>query len=166
MNSRFGVVGTFVFVVAITALLLHLWQSQLVAPSGAADTAFSEEHAFATLSGLLKEQRPHTVGSAENAVVRDRIVDVLKAAGYTPEIQAAFQCESDPRNPGCAAVENIIAVQEGQRGRATAKRCSSARTTTAFRRVRVSATTARALRWCSSSPARSRRGRPETMSSS
>src|SRR6266705_6870944 len=67
-RSRFGVVGTFLFAVAITALLLHLWQSQLIAPSGAANTAFSEEHAFATLSALLKEQRPHTAGSPENAV--------------------------------------------------------------------------------------------------
>lgn len=113
MNGRFGIIATFAFVVATTALLLLLWQSQLVAPSGASDAGFSEERAFATLSGLLKEQRPHTVGSPENAVVRDRIVDTLKAAGYTPEIQAAFQCESEPRNPGCAAVENIVAVHKG-----------------------------------------------------
>ena len=53
-RSRFGVVATFLFVVAITALLLHLWQSQLIAPAGAANTAFSEERAFATLSRLLK----------------------------------------------------------------------------------------------------------------
>jgi hypothetical protein len=112
-NSRFGVVGTFLFVVAITALLLHLWQSQLIAPSGAANTAFSEEHAFATLSGLLKEQRPHTAGSPENAVVRDRIIAELKLAGYASEIQAVFQCAPAERNPGCTAVENIIAVHKG-----------------------------------------------------
>ncbi len=112
-ESRFGVVGTFLFVVAITALLLHLWQSLLIAPSGAANTAFSEEHALATLSGLLKEQRPHTAGSPENAVVRDRIIAELKLAGYAPEVQAVFQCDPDPRNPGCAAVENIIAVHKG-----------------------------------------------------
>ena len=73
-NSRFGVVGAFLFVVAVTALLVHLWQSQLIAPSGATRSGFSEEHAFATLSALLKEQRPHTAGSPENAVVRDRIL--------------------------------------------------------------------------------------------
>ena len=69
-NNRFGVVGPFLFVVAVTALLLHLWQSQLIAPSGTANTPFSEEHAFATLSGLLKEQRPHTAGSPENEIGR------------------------------------------------------------------------------------------------
>jgi hypothetical protein len=112
-GSRFGVVAAFAFAVAITALLLHLWQSQLIAPSGAAGTAFSEEHAFATLSALLKEQRPHTAGSPENAVVRDRILAELKSAGYAPEVQAAFQCDTAPRNPGCTAVENIVAVHKG-----------------------------------------------------
>src|ERR1700687_912022 len=109
-NSRVGVVGAFLFVVAITALLLHLWQSELVAPSGAANTAFSEEHAFAMLSALLKEQRPHTAGSPENRVVRDRIIAELKLAGYAPEVQAVFQCSPAERNPGCTAVEDIVAV--------------------------------------------------------
>lgn len=112
-SSRFGVVAVFVFAAAITALLLHLWQSRLIAPSGATRSGFSEEHAFATLSALLKEQRPHTAGSPENAVVRDRILAELKSAGYAPEVQAAFQCDTAPRNPGCTAVENIVAVHKG-----------------------------------------------------
>ncbi|MDQ6916379.1 MAG: M20/M25/M40 family metallo-hydrolase [Pseudomonadota bacterium] len=107
------IVASFICVAAITALFLHLWQAQLIAPSGAADTAFSEQHAFATLSALLKEQQPHTAGSPQNAVVRDRIVAELKGAGYTPEVQSAFQCSDEPRNPGCTAVENIIAVHKG-----------------------------------------------------
>jgi hypothetical protein len=112
-SSRFGVVAGFAFAVAITALLLLLWQSQLVAPAGASQSGFSEEHAFATLSALLKEQRPHTAGSPENAVVRDRIAAALKSAGYAPEVQAAFQCDASPRFPGCTAVENIVAVHNG-----------------------------------------------------
>lgn len=115
-KSRIGVVGAFVFVVAITTLLLHLWQSQLIAPSSGGRTAFSGEHAFATLSALLKEERPHTAGSPENAVVRDRIIAGLKSAGYAPEVQAAFQCDPAPRNPGCTAVENIVAVHKGTGG--------------------------------------------------
>ena len=115
-SSRFEVVADFAFVVAITTLLLHLWQSQLIAPSGPGRTAFSEKHAFATLSGLLKEQRPHTAGSPENAVVRDRIIAELESVGYAPEVQAAFQCDPAPRNPGCTAVENIVAVHKGTGG--------------------------------------------------
>jgi hypothetical protein len=112
-SSRFGVVAAFLFAVAITALLLHLWQSQLIAPSGAGPAAFPGEHAYATLSRLLKEQRPHTAGSPENALVRDRILAELKSAGYATEVQAAFQCDAAPRNPGCTAVENIVAVHKG-----------------------------------------------------
>ena len=112
-SGRSGVVAGFAFAVAATALSLHLWQSQLVAPSGAARTAFSEEHAFATLSALLREQRPHTTGSPENGVVRDRILAELRATGYVPEVQAALQCDASPRFPGCTAVENIVAVHKG-----------------------------------------------------
>ena len=112
-SNRWGIVGVFVFVVAITAALLYLWQSQLVAPSGVATGAFSETRALATLSSLLKEQRPHPVGSPENAVVRDRIIAEFKAAGYMPEVQAALQCEPAGRNAGCTAIENIIAVHRG-----------------------------------------------------
>src|SRR6202521_4014451 len=112
-RSRFGVAATFLFVVAVTALLLDRWQSQLIAPSGTANTPFSEEHAFATLSRLLKEQRPQTAGSPENAVVRDRIIAELKLAGYAPEVQAVLQCGPAERNPGCTAVANIIAVHKG-----------------------------------------------------
>ena len=113
VRNRSRVVGTFLFVAALTALLLHLWLSQLVAPSGAANIAFSEEHAFKTLSALLKEQRPHTAGSPENAVVRDRIIAELRSSGYAPEVQPAVQCGPAGRNPGCTAVENIIAVHKG-----------------------------------------------------
>lgn len=112
-STRWGIVGVFASVTAITVALVYLWQSQLVAPSGAATSAFSATRAFATLSSLLAEQRPHPVGSPENAVVRDRIVAELKAAGYAPEVQAALQCDPAGGNAGCTAVENIIALHRG-----------------------------------------------------
>ncbi len=112
MKSRFGIVGAFLFVALVTAALLYLWQSQLVAPSDSSPGAFSTR-AFATLSRLLKEERPHPVGSPENAVVRDRIIAEFKAAGYAPEVQAALQCEPTGRNAGCSAIENIVAVHRG-----------------------------------------------------
>jgi len=109
----FGITRAFLFVVAITASLLYLWQSQLIAPSGETHSAFSEARALATLSGLLAEQRPHTAGSPENAVVRDRIIAEFKLAGYAPDVQSAFQCDPTGRYAGCTAVENIIAVHRG-----------------------------------------------------
>ena len=100
-------------VAALTALLLIAWQAQLIAPTQPSNTGFSSERAFATLSRLLAEQRPHPTGSPENAVVRDRIMAELTAAGYTPEIQSAFQCSPPDRGAGCSTVENIIAVHKG-----------------------------------------------------
>lgn len=101
-------------VTALTALLLFAWQAQLIAPATPANTGFSSERAFATLSRLLAEQKPHPAGSPENAVVRDRIVAELTASGYTPEIQTAFQCSlPGMRSVGCSAVENIVAVRKG-----------------------------------------------------
>lgn len=114
MTFRF--LATLLFVVAVTATFLVLSLSQLEAPRSPAGTAFSQERAFATLSRLLKEEQPHVAGTPENAVVRDRIVEELKAAGYAPEIQAAFQCTPPEFGPGCSAVENIIALHKGTGG--------------------------------------------------
>jgi len=114
--GRSGALGRLLVVMAITAILLYLWQSQLVAPNGAADTAFSGPRAFATLSRVLQEQTPHIAGTPQNTVVRDRIVAELKSAGYEPEVQAVLSCVAADRYPGCTTVENIIAVHKGTGG--------------------------------------------------
>ncbi len=114
--GRFGALVRLLVVAAATATLLYLWQSQLVAPSGAANTAFSGSRAFATLSRVLQEQTPHIAGSPQNAVVRDRIVTELRSAGYEPEVQVALACSAVDKYPGCTAVANIIAVHKGSGG--------------------------------------------------
>jgi len=114
--GRWGALGRLLVVAAITAILLCLWQSQLVAPDGAASTAFSGPRAFATLTRVLQEQTPHIAGTPQNALVRDRIVAELKAAGYEPEVQAELSCVAADRYPGCTTVENIIAVHKGTGG--------------------------------------------------
>ena len=111
--ANLRLIGAVLAVVLITAALVYLWQSQLYAPEGATESGFDEAHAYATLSKIWAEQKPHSAGSPENAVVRDRIVEELKASGYQPEIQAAVECGPPERNPGCTAVENIIAVHKG-----------------------------------------------------
>jgi len=113
MAGRLGALVRLLVVVAITAILLCLWQSQLVAPNGAANTAFSGPGAFATLSRVLQEQTPHIAGTPQNTVVRDRIVAEFRSAGYEPEVQAAISCVAADRYPGCTTVENIIAVHKG-----------------------------------------------------
>jgi len=81
----------------------------------AADVVFSAVRAEAILAELLQESRPHVAGSAANAVVRDRAIGHLEAAGYEPEIQALHHCSA--RFGACSDVENIIAVKEGRVGR-------------------------------------------------
>lgn len=103
-------------VVALTAVLMIAWQTQLIAPSTPAGTGFAQERAFATLSRLLAEGKPHITGSPENAVVRDRIVEELRSYGYEPEIQSAFQCAPPDRFPGCTQIDNVIAVHKGTAG--------------------------------------------------
>jgi hypothetical protein len=87
------------------------------APVGAdaPDVVFSAVRAEAILGELLQENRPHVAGSDANRVVRDRAIAHLEAAGYEPEVQAAFQCS--PRFGACSTVENVIAVKPGRSGR-------------------------------------------------
>ncbi len=114
--NRFEPWTSLIAAAVLSAIFLIIWQSQLLAPSSPAGTGFEQERAFATLSRLLKEQRPHITGSPENKIVRDRIVEELKGYGYSPEIQSAFQCAPPDRYPGCTQVENIIAVHKGTGG--------------------------------------------------
>ena len=79
------------------------------------DVEFSAIRAEAILRDLLQENRPHVAGSEANAVVRDRVVAQLEAAGYGPEIQSRFQC--NPALGSCSPVENIVAVKQGTDGR-------------------------------------------------
>jgi len=104
---------TLIVVAALTVMLMIAWQTQLIAPSTPAGTGFEQARAFTTLSRLLAEGKPHVTGSAENAVIRDRLVEELKSYGYQPEIQSAFQCAPPDRFPGCTQVENVIAVHKG-----------------------------------------------------
>ena len=87
------------------------------APVGAdvPDVEFSAIRADAILRDLLQENRPHVAGSEANAVVRDRVMAHLEAAGYGPEIQSGFHC--NPALGHCSPVENIVAVKQGMDGR-------------------------------------------------
>jgi hypothetical protein len=109
-TRRTSVTLLWMFALAIVTLLSR----QMVdAPSDAAGGPFSEARAFDTLTALNPVAEPHPTGSIANLGMRDRIVAALTAAGYTPSIQTAVACGPAERNPGCTAVENIIAVHKG-----------------------------------------------------
>lgn len=100
------------FATAVMAAFLFAWQSLTDAPK-ASDGSFASDRAYASLQQLLAEQVPHPTGSPANHRVRDRIIAELKAAGYEPEVQAAFQCAPPEKAVGCTQVENIMAVLRG-----------------------------------------------------
>lgn len=100
------------FATAVVAAFLFAWQSLTLAPQ-AGDGSFATQRAYATLQDLLAEQVPHPTGSPANHRVRDRILAQFRAAGYEPEVQAAFQCAPPEKAVGCTQVENIIAVLKG-----------------------------------------------------
>jgi hypothetical protein len=97
-------------VFAILGLCVTGWRSMAEPPRQPAGTAFTATAGLATLTTLLQEQTPHIVGSPSQAIVRDRIVAALQAAGYVPSVDRSFQCVIDV---GCAEVENIVAIRKG-----------------------------------------------------
>ncbi|MFT5756940.1 MAG: hypothetical protein ACI9LM_001665 [Alteromonadaceae bacterium] len=75
---------------------------------------FSSERAFDFLQQLTKEQVPHPVDSVANRLVEQRIVTLLQAMGYQPEIQDTPMCQDSERGFGlCTRVRNIIVNIQG-----------------------------------------------------
>ncbi|PCC70420.1 Peptidase family M28 [Nannocystis exedens] len=72
---------------------------------------FSAARAREELVQLLGDERPHPVGSAADAAVRERLVARLRALGLQPEEQRAFACSE---GGNCAPVTNVIAWLPGQ----------------------------------------------------
>lgn len=92
--------------------------AKLVSDSAPQDV-FSGARAKTLLDKFLQEKKPHPAGSLLNMVIRDRIVARLKELGLESEIQKDFKCSY--RAPGCAHVENIIAVIKGTETSESAK---------------------------------------------
>jgi hypothetical protein len=84
------------------ALLAGTWFASYSAyqpgPVRGSDTPlaeFSGARAGERLHRLLWESAPHPMGSAANAVVRERIVAQLRELGYDPELQAGvYECDA------------------------------------------------------------------------
>ncbi len=103
------------FVLApLTLVLVLVWvryQPPAAKPAGTPATEFSAGRAREVLWQLLGDGVPHPVGSAADAVVRERIVGILTQSGYKPEIQTAFACDEWG---SCATVKNIVALLDAR----------------------------------------------------
>ncbi len=81
-------------------------------PATVTDQKFSAARAELLLRELYAQNQPHVSGSAQNALLRDRIVSMLHSSGYTAKIQRRFHC--NPEFASCSPVENILAIREGE----------------------------------------------------
>jgi len=80
-------------------------------PATAPATEFSAARARAVLAEIVGDGRPHPVGSAANAAVRERVVAVLRRLGYEPKVEPGYACNA---LGGCAAVQNVVALLPGR----------------------------------------------------
>ena len=99
---------------ALTVWFLCAWTNQPRSPllSAAPGPAqFSAARADATLARVLGPERPHPVGTAENAAVRGRILKELAALGVPARTYTAFSCNSWRGFSfiACATVTDVIA---------------------------------------------------------
>src|SRR5437763_15920062 len=61
-------------------------------PANAPAAEFSSVRAWALLAEIAGDGRPHPVGSAANAAVRERVIAVLRRLGYEPRVEPGFAC--------------------------------------------------------------------------
>lgn len=99
--------------VCLAAFALGRQAAQPPAPLGvdAPDGVFSAARATAILERLLADVGPHPVGTAANAVVRDRLIAEFEALGYEVEVQSEFGCRVEWSL--CGHVENLIVRSPG-----------------------------------------------------
>ena len=101
-----------VFIVGAAWLSVSLLNPPAAAPATAAPGEFSSARALRHTEVIAA--RPHPVGSAAHAAVRDYLVEQLTAAGLRPEVQRSAAVNADTYGPLRAGqVENVVARLEG-----------------------------------------------------
>jgi hypothetical protein len=102
------------FALAIPAAILcvSLVTTRPPAPktSDAPANEFSAARARNVLYQLVGDDLPHPIGSAQNDVVRGRIIDQLTRLGYQPDVQTGFACDEFAT---CGTVKNVLARLPG-----------------------------------------------------
>jgi hypothetical protein len=79
-------------------------------PSTVPNTEFSSARAREILNRLVGDGVPHPTGSAQNDIVRGRVLDELSSAGYAPTVQTGFACDEQG---DCGTVQNVLARLDG-----------------------------------------------------
>lgn len=81
-------------------------------PATAPAAEFSAERAHNVLAELLRENKPHPVGSPLNKIVKERIMARMRELGIEVSEQRTWACAA--KFTGCAFVENIIGIIPGK----------------------------------------------------
>ncbi|MFZ3216403.1 MAG: M20/M25/M40 family metallo-hydrolase [Candidatus Acidiferrales bacterium] len=101
-------------VLALLALILFLSYEGLrppaPLPANAPATEFSAARARDVLNLLVGDGIPHPTGSAQDDVVRGRVLDEFTKLGYQPAVQTGFACDD---MGDCATVQNVLARLDG-----------------------------------------------------
>jgi Peptidase family M28 len=79
-------------------------------PASVPATQFSSERARSIQDDLTGDGIPHPIGSHQNDLVRQRIIDQFKRLGYDPQVQTAFDCDEFGM---CGMVKNVLARLAG-----------------------------------------------------
>jgi hypothetical protein len=94
-------------IAALIAATLLAYRTPPALGSAVSPAIFSASRAQAILQDLVGDGVPHPIGSAENAKVRERIVERLTALGYTTELQTGLVCNDFGE---CGTPTNIVAT--------------------------------------------------------
>lgn len=76
------------------------------------DGSFSAVTAQKILEDLYSDETRHHIGTQNNRILKERILDHLREIGYEPSLQSTMACWE---SGGCGFVENILARLEGKR---------------------------------------------------
>jgi len=95
---------------AILFLSVEGLQPPAPKPANAPATDFSAARAREILNRLIGDGVPHPIGSAQNDVVRLRVLDEFSNAGYVPTLQTGFACDE---LGDCGTVQNVLARLDG-----------------------------------------------------
>jgi Peptidase family M28 len=105
-----GVLG-YLFVVLVAALSLYLQRPPAPVPASAPQTDFSSARAIELVKVIAA--KPHPVGSAEHARVRDYLVTQLAGLGAQPEVQNATVTDERGFPYRAANVYNVVGRIQG-----------------------------------------------------
>lgn len=106
----------FSLIALLVCLIVAQHRPPQALPADAPPSQFSAERALKDLRVIA--ERPHPIGSAEHAKVRDHIVQALSGLGLQPEVQRTTVVSRLWGSPYPAAtVENILARVKGTEGK-------------------------------------------------